>query len=256
VDGVVVRDRHGAARRVRAGFVVGADGVRSRVARSVEAGVVERRPAGGTTQYVYATGFAADAFEVHFDDGFFAGVFPTHGNHASVWVCTPPEVAAPVSRGGLPDFGKLLRDHAPSLESRVRGAAVSPLRSATDLPNHVRRAAGPGWALVGDAGYHRDALTGHGLSDAYRDAELLATALHHALRGDLDSDAALAGYQRRRDCALRRVFDLTVALAAYPAVPEFVSLQKQLARVLDAEALELAARRPLLPDDKHELATA
>ena len=100
----------------------------------------------------------------------------------------------------------------------------------------------PGWALVGDAGYHRDAVTGHGISDAYRDAELLADALDQALRGEVDERTALAGYQRQRDVALREVFELTCALAAYPPVPEFVELQKQLGRAIDAEAATLAAR--------------
>ena len=106
----------------------------------------------------------------------------------------------------------------------------------------MRRAHGPGWALVGDAGYHRDAVTGHGISDAFRDAELLAVALDQALRGDADEAAALAGYQRQRDQALREVFDLTCALAAYPPVPEFVELQKRLGRAIDTEAAD--AGRP------------
>jgi 2-polyprenyl-6-methoxyphenol hydroxylase-like FAD-dependent oxidoreductase len=124
------------------------------------------------------------------------------------------------------------------------------------MPNHLRRAHGPGWALVGDAGYHRDAVTGHGLSDAYRDAELLAVALDRVLRGRADESTDLAAYQRQRDRALREVFELTCALAAYPPVPEFVELQKQLSRALDAEAGELAARSPLFAGDEHELAAA
>ena len=83
-------------------------------------------------------------------------------------------------------------------------------------PNHIRQAYGPGWALVGDAGYHRDAITGHGMSDAYRDAELLADALDRALRGEVGERTALAGYQHLRDLALREVFELTCALSAYP----------------------------------------
>ena len=108
-------------------------------------------------------------------------------------------------------------------------------------PNQLRRAYGPGWALVGDAGYHRDPVTGHGLSDAYRDAELLAVALDEALRGDTDEETALAGYERQRDAALREVFDLTCAIAGYPPVPEFIELQRRLSGALDVEAAELAA---------------
>ena len=108
------------------------------------------------------------------------------------------------------------------------------------MPNHVRQAYGPDWALVGDAGYHRDAITGHGMSDAYRDAELLAVALDDVLRGDAGERSALAGYQARRDRALLEVFDITRAMSAYPSVPELVELQKQLGRAMDTEAHELA----------------
>jgi len=149
----------------------------------------------------------------------------------------------------------------PELVARLRqGRRVSTVTGMLRQPNILRAVHGPGWALVGDAGYHRDAVTGHGLSDAYRDAELLAVALHRALAGAdtalagadtalagadtalAGGETALAGYQRRRDQALREVFELTVALAAYPPVPEFVELQKQLARALDTEAADLAAR--------------
>jgi 2-polyprenyl-6-methoxyphenol hydroxylase-like FAD-dependent oxidoreductase len=110
------------------------------------------------------------------------------------------------------------------------------------MPNLLRRAQGPGWALVGDAGYHRDAVTGYGLSDAYRDAELLACALHRSLTGDADETSALDGYQRERDAALREVFEVTCSLAAYPAVPDFVDLQKRLSRAIEVEAARLASQ--------------
>jgi hypothetical protein len=108
-------------------------------------------------------------------------------------------------------------------------------------PNHRRRAVGPGWALVGDAGYHRDAVTGHGISDAFRDAEFLAVALDRALREEADGAGALAEYQRRRDIALREIFDITCAMVAYPPVPEFVELTRLLGRAIDTEAAALAA---------------
>ena len=120
-------------------------------------------------------------------------------------------------------------------------------------PNHLRRAHGAGWALVGDAGYHRDPVTGHGISDAFRDAELLAAALDQALRGEADETTALADYQRQRDQALREIFDLTCALVAYPPVPEFVELHKQLGAAIDTEAAELAAQP--VPGE-HELVPA
>jgi 2-polyprenyl-6-methoxyphenol hydroxylase-like FAD-dependent oxidoreductase len=95
---------------------------------------------------------------------------------------------------------------------------------------------------VGDAGYHRDPITGHGISDAYRDAELLAVALDLALRGEIHDTAALAGYQRQRNEALREIFDITCALGGFPPLIEFVELQKRLGRAIEAEAEFLAAR--------------
>jgi flavin-dependent dehydrogenase len=109
-------------------------------------------------------------------------------------------------------------------------------------PNQVRQAFGPGWALVGDAGYHRDAITAHGISDAFRDAEFLAVALDQALRGKAGESTALARYQQQRDQGLREIFEITCRLAAYPAVPAFIELQKQLSAAIDTEAVALAAR--------------
>jgi len=138
-------------------------------------------------------------------------------------------------------FTAQLTAAAPELVARLRaGRRVSPVAGMLRTPNVLRRAYGPGWALAGDAGYHRDAVTGHGISDAYRDAHLLAAALDRVLRGGADESSALADYQRRRDSALREVFELTIALAAYPPVPEFVDLQKRLSRAIDVAAAELA----------------
>jgi 2-polyprenyl-6-methoxyphenol hydroxylase-like FAD-dependent oxidoreductase len=146
-------------------------------------------------------------------------------------------------------FLRLLDRAAPSLAARVRGAGagagaaetMTPVRTASRLPNHVRAAAGPGWALVGDAGYHRDPITGHGITDAFRDAELLAVALGRALRGEVPEDEALAAYASERDRALAPIFDVTCRLAAFPPADEFTALQKQLSVLLDAEAAWLAA---------------
>jgi 2-polyprenyl-6-methoxyphenol hydroxylase-like FAD-dependent oxidoreductase len=258
--GVFGHDGSGAPVELAARFVIGADGLSSRVARAVGAEVIEDRGALGAAQYAYFAGVPWHGIELIVADRALTGVFPTHHGEACVWICSPTEDAHDARRGAASRedaFAAYLRRTAPDLAARLRtGRRTSAVTGMLRTPNFVRQAHGPGWALVGDAGYHRDALTGHGLSDAYRDAELLATALHEALSGEVEPNLALAGYQRRRDRALRSVFELTVALAGYPPVPEFVLLQKQLARALDAEASELAARPPLVPDDEHQLATA
>jgi 2-polyprenyl-6-methoxyphenol hydroxylase-like FAD-dependent oxidoreductase len=84
-------------------------------------------------------------------------------------------------------------------------------------------------------------MTGHGITDAFRDAELLATALHRALVEPEREHAALASYERARNAALADVFRLTGALSAFPAPARFVELQKQLAAALEREAQLLAS---------------
>ncbi len=246
VTGVVGRDRDGRAVDLRARVVVGADGLGSRIARAVDAEVVDDRGGDGATQYAYYAGLPWPGIELVVADRAFAGVFPTHGGEACIWICTPSADvrAARRTAGSRSELfeGQLLKA-APELAERLRRAErVSPVRGMLHMPNVVRRAAGPGWALVGDAGYHRDAVTGHGMSDAYRDAELLAVALDALLRGDAGEDEALRDYASRRDEALRPVLDITSRLAAYPPVDQFLELQKQLGAAMDAEAAALAAR--------------
>jgi flavin-dependent dehydrogenase len=241
----------GAPFEIQARFVVGADGLRSQVARSVRAEVIEDRGDRGAVQYAYYGGVAWNGIELILADRALTGVFPTHDGQACVWICSPSVDAHAVRRRAATReeaFTGYLQRTAPELAERLRdGQRRSAVTGMLRTPNLIRRASGPGWALVGDAGYHRDAVTGHGLSDAYRDAELLANALDEALRDSAREATALARYQRQRDAALRDIFELTCALANYPPVPEFVELQKRLSIAIDVEAAQVAAGRDLAP---------
>jgi flavin-dependent dehydrogenase len=245
VVGVRGRDGEGRAREIPASFVVGADGVRSRIARAVGAAVIDERPSDAATQYAYVAGMDGDGFEFHLGPHGFAGIFRTHDDEANVWVCSPADDAI-TGTDRTAAFMRLLERTAPSLAARVRrGRITSPVRGAVRLPNRVLEAAGPGWALVGDAGYHRDPITGHGITDAFRDAELLARALGRALKGDVPEADALATYARERDRALAPIFDVTTRLASFPPADEFAALQKELSALIETEACWLAALPPL-----------
>jgi flavin-dependent dehydrogenase len=246
VSGVSGRDSSGARIEIGARHVIAADGLRSRVARLVGASIDEARRAGGAAQYAYYDGIPWAGIEFFVADRSFAGVFPTNDGQACIWVCNPTADAKAVrrmARSRVEAFGELLERSAPQLAGRLRQARrTSPVQGVLRQPNQVRQAFGPGWALVGDAGYYRDAITAHGISDAFRDAELLAVALDQALDGGVEEAAALAVYQRQRDQALREIFEITCRLAAYPPVPTFIELQKQLSAAIDSEAAALAAR--------------
>jgi len=248
VAGVYGHDRAGAPVELGARHVVGADGLGSRVAGLVGAAVNEARPAGGAAQYAYYAGVPWTGFEFFVAARSFAGVFPTHDGQACIWVCSPAADARAIRRGTrsrAEAFGELLERSAPQFAERLRQARrTSPVQGVLRQPNQLRQAFGPGWALVGDAGYYRDAVTACGISDAFRDAELLAVALDQALGATAEAEeaAALAHYQQQRDQALREVFEITCRLAAYPPVPAFIELQKQLGAAIDKEAAALAAR--------------
>jgi flavin-dependent dehydrogenase len=199
--GIDGHDRAGAPVEIDARWVVGADGLGSRVARSVGAAPTEVRPDGGAAQYAYHEGGRWAGFEFFVAERSFAGVFPTHNGQACIWVCNPTADARAVrrsSRSRVEAFDGLVERSAPQLAERLRHARrTSPVQGMLRQPNHLRRAFGPGWALVGDAGYYRDAITAYGISDAFRDAELLAVALDRALGGAVEEPTALAGYQQQ-----------------------------------------------------------
>jgi flavin-dependent dehydrogenase len=108
------------------------------------------------------------------------------------------------------------------------------------FPGHVgffRKPYGPGWALVGDAGYFKDPLTSHGITDALRDAELLATAI------DDGSDSALVDYQEQRDAVSLDLFEATDAIASFSWDLNGIRvLHERLAKAMSREVTQLVAQ--------------
>ena len=158
------------------------------------------------------------------------GAWPTNDGLTLTYVAWPVE-ELPAFRADVEGSGLRTLDLAGDLGERVRaGRRAERFRASPDLPNFVRRPFGPGWALVGDAGLVMDPLTGQGIGDALRDAELLAEAVAAGLGGRRPLAAALAGYERARDQAALPMYDLTTELAAFaPPRPEQQALLAALA---------------------------
>nr|WP_162605339.1 FAD-dependent monooxygenase [Jiangella ureilytica] len=140
--GVYGHDDAGAPVELDARFVVGADGLGSRVARSVGAKVVEHRGDGGAAQYAYFDGLPWNGIELVAADRALAGVFPTHHGQACVWVCTPTRDAQ-AARRQVPSraaaFTALLERAAPELAARLlSGRRTSPVTGMLRMPNLVR----------------------------------------------------------------------------------------------------------------------
>jgi len=242
VTGVTARSGN-RERTIGARLVIGADGVRSTTAGLVGARLVSSFDADLALFYTYVVGTSWRGFEFHVTDRAFAGGFPTNDGQACVWITRPTPLLRPLRARGparLVAFLQQLEQGAPGLAELVRaGRVVAPLRGCLGLPNHIREAYGAGWALVGDAGYHRDPITGHGITDAFRDAELLADSADAYLGGEPD---ALAGFQAERDRALADTYRLTRELTGFPDPARFVELQIELGEALEREATELASR--------------
>jgi flavin-dependent dehydrogenase len=221
VTGIVGHDVDGCSVAFSAGTVVGADGLRSTIARSVDA-PFERVGTGATgVVYGYWSEVETDGYEWVYTPGAVAGLIPTNDGQACIFAGGSP---ARIGPGGIAVLRALLGQASPALASRVAGA-IPPqaVRRFTGPPGFLRRCWGPGWALVGDAGYWKDPIGVHGITDALRDAELLARALIAADGGGQDRTDALAGYQATRDRLSVDLFDTVDLIARHDWNEEEVS---------------------------------
>jgi 2-polyprenyl-6-methoxyphenol hydroxylase-like FAD-dependent oxidoreductase len=213
VTGVRTVDAAGRAATATARIVVGADGRDSTVAGAVESTTYRLATAASDVAYGYVTGVPADGYRWWFRRGRSAGLIPTNGGEHCLFVAGHPAVLG----DGAPGPGLVGAALAVAPELREVIEPTRPVRGSrrhAGRPGYLRRPWGPGWALVGDAGYLKDPITAHGMSDALRDAELLARAIVELHEGAAE-DAALGGYHELRDQLSVPLFDVAERLAAH-----------------------------------------
>src|SRR3954452_23212151 len=191
--------------------VVGADGRHSLVAKAVQAEQYNERRSQAAMYYAYWSGLTSVGFEttIRAEDRRGWAAIPTHDG-LSVMPFGWPVEEFHANRSDVegnffaalalaPEFAE--RVHAATRESRYVGSA--------DLPGYFRTPYGPGWALIGDAGYHKNPITAMGINDAFRDAELAAGAIDDALMGRRPYDEGMAAYQQTRDRETGPVYAFT-----------------------------------------------
>jgi 2-polyprenyl-6-methoxyphenol hydroxylase-like FAD-dependent oxidoreductase len=182
--------------------------------RAVEAGREIDHPSLTCGYYAYWEGVPTEGVEFYVRAGRDILVFPTHDGLTCIWAGRPvaqwEQYRADVEAGH-----RATLELAPGLLARVRtGRRATPYKGTNKLPNFYRRARGEGWALVGDAAYHRDPLTGMGIGDAFLGAALLADALADGFAGREPMAAALASYESTFREGTRAVFEYTIGSAA------------------------------------------
>jgi 2-polyprenyl-6-methoxyphenol hydroxylase-like FAD-dependent oxidoreductase len=216
VTGLRGRRKGGPAVTEQARLVVGADGRHSMVARSVRARSYRTRPPRTLAYYTYWADVPLAGGELYSRPGLAVGAWPTGDGLAMTYLARPAGQHAEFRRDVEGNFLRSL--DTVGLGERVRaGRRAERFRGTPDLPSFFRQPHGRGWALVGDAGLAMDPITGQGISDAFRDAELLAGAVTAGLGGAARLDRALAGYQRARDRAVAPMYNFTSQIARLAA---------------------------------------
>jgi flavin-dependent dehydrogenase len=238
VTGIIVTGEDLAERVIDAGLVIGADGLRSQVARLAGAPLTRSGLAAGANVFGYWAGLPVDGYRWYYSPGLSVGAIPTNGGLTCVFASAPASRWDELFKGDVAaGYHHVLRQAGPDIADGLHQAALQgSLHGFPGHPGFFRRSAGPGWALVGDAGYFKDPITAHGITDALIDAEYLARAVQAG------TEAALMTYADERDRRAEPLFEVTDRIASFAwTLDEVRLLHKQLTEEMSREVKALQA---------------
>jgi flavin-dependent dehydrogenase len=237
VIGASLRDASGACTTVGSDIVIGADGRQSTVAKLVNAkAYVEGFNASGIV-FGYYEDLNRSGLHWHFASNAAAGVIPTNAGHC-VFAAVPAAQFHATFRGDvMRGFLQVLGSSCSELRADIdRATQISRLRGFAGAPSYLRQCHGAGWALVGDAGYFKDPITAHGITDALRDAQLLCRGIVNG------GTRALEAYQRERDALSLPFMRVTDLIASFSwDLDEVKQLHAELSAVMKTEANHIAS---------------
>ena len=195
VVGVRYTTPGGAEATDRARLVVGADGMRSLVARKAGAQNVIEHPRVTCTYYSYWADVPSH-FELYERPGRWVGVIPTNDDLTLLMTYFPQDEYNDVRKGVEPFYLDTFRTTAPELYERMSaGRRVEQLYGTGHQENYFRKAYGPGWVLVGDAVNHKDSITARGITEAFVQAQSLTDHIGKRLHDDAALRTALRRYE-------------------------------------------------------------
>ncbi len=220
ITGIRGRSRgSSAAISAQAAVTIGADGRNSLLARVVNPPVYEMTPPLTCWYFSYWSGVPSDGLHMAVRRNKVLFSFPTNDGLFALfagWAADElPAVRADIE-------GQLMAavSETPDLAERLRsGRREERFYGMADVPNFLRKPYGPGWALVGDAGCHKDPFLALGICDAFRDAELLADALDESLSGRRPYEQAMADYERQRNRATMPDYQQNLRQAQFKPLP-------------------------------------
>jgi flavin-dependent dehydrogenase len=225
VTGIRGHSRGGQPVTERARVVIGADGRHSVVARALSCEQYNEKPQLLAAYYTYWSGLPMNGrFEAYIRHYCSFAAWPTNHDQTLViagWQFAQFEANKKDVEG---NYHKVI-NQAPAFAERIRAAKREERFAGAAVPGYFRKPFGPGWALVGDAGYNKDFITAQGIQDAFRDAELCVTALDETFSGTRSFDVAMAKYQSTRDAQVMPMYEFTAQLASQePPPPELQQL--------------------------------
>ncbi|MBA3906409.1 MAG: NAD(P)/FAD-dependent oxidoreductase [Pseudonocardiales bacterium] len=230
VVGVRGREAGGHEVEERATVVVGADGSGSLVADAVGAEKYDTVPAACFIYYSYFSGMDVQ-FHSRIGHREQFGAWPTNDGATLVAVMRRRDRFGEFRRDVEGNFHEIIRTIDPAIAAQVADATqVEGFHGIRYPDNFYRVSQGPGWALVGDAGYHKDPFTGKGISDALVHAELLAGRIHEGLSGERPMADALVDYQTDRDAESRSGYDFTTMISDLELTPQLAALVRAVSR--------------------------
>ncbi|MFF7243024.1 NAD(P)/FAD-dependent oxidoreductase [Embleya sp. NPDC008237] len=214
---------------VRAGLVVGADGMRSTVAAKVGAPIEIEDPKLTCAYYTYWSDLP-QRFRLHEAPGSWVGTIPTNDGATLVGAYFPQDRFGQLRGDGLGALLTAVQQTAPELREQMSGGrALERLYGTGDQLNFFRRAAGPGWVLVGDAGHHKDSITARGITDAFRQVQLLVDCVGDGLHDPRRLGRALGRFAAERDDMLVTDYRNTLKTAALAAGKHQIELLRVIA---------------------------
>jgi len=209
VTGVRCRTKSGAEFIENARIVIGADGRNSMVAKAVKAAEYHYHPKQTCWYYTYWSGVPIDALTMHSRPYRVVGCIPTNDDLVCMNVVWPSKEFHSYRSDIEGNYMKTIESIVGLSEIMSKAKREERFTGITELPGFFRKSSGPGWALVGDAAYHKDPITGQGISDALYGAEKLTEAIHAGFSGTELMELALSRYESERDEKVMPMYDFT-----------------------------------------------
>lgn len=227
IRGVRYKDSDGTVRTAQGRIVVGADGMRSTVARLVQAQEIVSDPIMTFVYYAYWRGLEPH-FRLFEAQDQFVGMIPTNHDQTVVAAYFPQRKFDDVRRDARRQYLETATRVVPELGAICSaGGTFDRLYAFGEQRNFFRKATGRGWALVGDAGHHKDSITAHGISDAFLQADLFADTVVPFI-GSTEETDALEHFETARDEALTESYHKTLFTAKLDVTAERLDLLRKI----------------------------